>query len=488
MATNPNVRVTRSMTAAAQAAAAAANASGLPQLDTDLQFLVDTIFNCPAPPGETHNEMHRALIAQNVNSIHHLLTIPAHERNIWTYPEPQPNDASGNPVPDIDKALPKHHYGLFTTFVGYSLYRDIELKEPMDLTDFQNAITRDQFQQYRSSGHLIMYVNNQLPPTPSVRPRYGQTPAEEFLHGIKRDPTAFPHLKDAKDWDHYNRVLTAQAHVQKVETVLDPSYKPIGQQQHQLFRLQNDYMYAVFTTTLFLDQGKTLVRQFQSTRDAQKIYAALKEHCTKSVRADITAGDLLTAITNDRLTADTWSGTREAFLLHWLDLVRQHTELTSPNAPLTQEVLRTLLDNAVSFDPDLARVKATHRQLNIINPGMPMNYDSYVSLLQSTAETIDATGKPLASFPTNVASRRVYVADSAPPVISDFDHSTNPYSAFQSRSSLVPRLPPDLYSQLDPTTCRQRLNWQARKPCTRQKHTTKKWSWRRLLLWKSLMW
>ena len=239
-----------------------------------------------------------------------------------------------------------------------------------------------------------------------------------------------------------------------METVLDPSYKPIGQQQHQLFRLQNDYMYAVFTTTLFLDQGKTLVRQFQSTRDAQKIYAALKEHCTKSVRADITAGDLLTAITNDRLTADTWSGTREAFLLHWLDLVRQHTELTSPNAPLTQEVLRTLLDNAVSFDPDLARVKATQRQLNMINPGMPMNYDSYVSLLQSTAETIDATGKALASFPTNVASRRVYVAASAPPVISDFDHSTNPYSAFQSRSTSVPRLPPDLYSQLDPTTRR----------------------------------
>ena len=51
MATNPNVRVTRSMTAAAQTAAAAATASGLPQLDADLQYLIDTIFDCPAPTG-----------------------------------------------------------------------------------------------------------------------------------------------------------------------------------------------------------------------------------------------------------------------------------------------------------------------------------------------------------------------------------------------------------------------------------------------------
>ena len=253
------------MTAAAQTAAAAATASGLPQLDADLQYLIDTIFDCPAPTGQTHNEMHRALIGKNVNSIRDLLSIPATERNLLTYPEPQPNDANGNPVADMDKALPRHHYGLFNIFVGYSIYREMELQDPIDHNDFQNSVTYDDFQKYRGSAHSIFYINNQLPSAKSSQTRHQHTPAEEFVHSIKRDPSAFPHLKDAKDWDHYNRLLTAQAHVQKVEPILDPNYKPLGQQQHQLLCVQNDYMYAVFTKTLFLDQGKTLVRQFQHT-------------------------------------------------------------------------------------------------------------------------------------------------------------------------------------------------------------------------------
>ena len=246
MATNPNVRATRIMTAAAQTAAAAATASGLPQLDADLQYLVDTIFDCPAPTGQTHNEMHRALIGKNVNSIRDLLSIPATERNLWTYPEPQPNDENGNPVADMDKALPRHHYGLFNTFVGYSIYREIELQDPIDHNDFQNSVTYDDFQKYRGSAHSIFYINNQLPSAKSSQTRHQRTPAEEFLHGIKRDSSAFPHLKDAKDWDHYNRMLIAEAHAQKVEAVLDPTYKPLGSQQKDLFRLQNDFLYAVF--------------------------------------------------------------------------------------------------------------------------------------------------------------------------------------------------------------------------------------------------
>jgi hypothetical protein len=76
------------------------------------------------------------------------------------------------------------------------------------------------------------------------------------------------------------------------------------------------------------DQGKGLVRQYESTYDAQKVYAGLVTHASKSTKAAMDSTDLLSYITSVRLGDVTWKGTTHAFILHWENQLRKYVELT----------------------------------------------------------------------------------------------------------------------------------------------------------------
>ena len=113
-------------------------------------------------------------------------------------------------------------------------------------------------------------------------------------------------------------------------------------------------MYAVFEKTLMTDKGKSLVRTYQSTFDAQKIYQDLQAYALLSTKATLDASDLLSYIAST--TIDKWKGTVQKFILHWQDQVRKYHDLT-PSKPLTEEVQQTLLQNAVFHIPELHAVK-----------------------------------------------------------------------------------------------------------------------------------
>ena len=137
--------------------------NNLPPLDDDLKYLIDTIFNTPASPGELYNEMHLFLIHNKISSIAQLHAIGEHERKLWTYPVVQGYDSDGKSLPPLLKTLSSYHLGLFKTYEGYVLYRDMELDDQVDVYDFQNSVSRDEFIRYAASAHLIFFVNNQLP-------------------------------------------------------------------------------------------------------------------------------------------------------------------------------------------------------------------------------------------------------------------------------------------------------------------------------------
>ena len=79
-------------------------------------------------------------------------------------------------------------------------------------------------------------------------------------------------------------------------------------------------MYTVFEKALLTDKGKALVRQYQSTFDAQKIYKLLSNYAMHSTKASMDTSSRLSYITTTNLADGKWRGTSHAFILHWQNL------------------------------------------------------------------------------------------------------------------------------------------------------------------------
>jgi len=120
---------------------------------------------------------------------------------------------------------------------------------------------------------------------------------QEFRRGTKRDKTHYEDLKDDKYFNSWNRGFVATAHMHHTHLVLDSDYVPKEEIEIAVFKEMNMFMYAVMEDHLKTDKGKSLVSQYESTRDAQKIYRELKKHGLASTAAQISGDTLLQYIT-----------------------------------------------------------------------------------------------------------------------------------------------------------------------------------------------
>ena len=146
-------------------------------------------------------------------------------------------------------------------------------------------------------------------------------------------------------------------------------------------------MYAVFEKTLVTDKGKALVRQYQHSFDAQRIYKKLSEYAMKSTKATMDASSLLSYITTTNLVDGKWKGTTHAFILHWQDQIRKYHDLT-PQQVLSVDLQCTLLQNAVHPIMELWQFKLQADQFKT-QSGSTLTYDEYCSLLLSAAQQYD---------------------------------------------------------------------------------------------------
>ena len=185
--------------------------------------------------------------------------------------------------------------------------------------------------------------------------------AYEFKHSIKANITQFPTLKDDSGWDQWNQSTVAQARAQDLAHVLEHTYKPTGQDELELFQEKQKFMYAVFEKTLLTDKGKALVRQYQSTFDAQKIYDLLSNYAMHSTKTSMNASSLLSYITTTNLADGKWRGTSHAFILHWQDQIRKYHDL-APQQVLSADLQHMLLQNAVHPVMELRQVKLQAKQ------------------------------------------------------------------------------------------------------------------------------
>ena len=226
-------------------------------------------------------------------------------------------------------------------------------------------------------------------PTSSTR---AADPVMDFKKGIKRDPDAFCKLKDDKNWDAFLRSTKATARAQGVQQVLDPTYvpNPTDASAVALFDLQQAYMYSVAETTLLTDTGKKLVRNYESTYNAQSVYKDLIAHYEKSTKANLNASNLLTHVTSNRIDDGTWGGTAESYILNWVDKLRKYHALIDPTMHIQDPQVMTLLQNAVHGIRELREVKNRADLFKITN-GTDMTYQQYYDLLIGAAQQYDST-------------------------------------------------------------------------------------------------
>ena len=191
-------------------------------------------------------------------------------------------------------------------------------------------LTREQFDQFRVSKECGFLMENYKETgrmttkvlQSSTNAAKQDDPIKEFKKGIKRDPSVFIIFKDDRKWDQWNRSTTAHCCAQLLSEVLDSKYKPKNKEEELLFKLKQEYMYAVFEKTLLTDKGKSFVRQHEGDADAQAIYRKLKAHYLSSTTAAIDASRLLSYITSAQINDGHWRGDTHCYILHWQDQVR----------------------------------------------------------------------------------------------------------------------------------------------------------------------
>ena len=251
------------------------------------------------------------------------------------------------------------------------------------------ALTRDEFNEFRMSMPVIP------PPGAAAAAASSHARTPDTLYnwekGVKRDQSLFLEFKLEKQWEHFWIHTMAQAAAQNIAEVLDPTYRPT-QAERPIFDKKQEYMTAVLVRVLQTDMGKSLVRKYAATHDAQSILRDLKAYQNQSTKSAIKSSDLLTWVTGTKLDLNKWNGTTEKFLLFWQEQVRLWEEL-NPTQTLADPLKKTMLENAVSEIPELRQVKQQATQA-AVKDGTPITCDQCSALLLSASQDFD---KSLAS-------------------------------------------------------------------------------------------
>jgi len=130
-----------------------------------------------------------------------------------------------------DIPLGRAHQSLLYIFCHYC---DHQTHIDTPIRDDWTAITADDFNDYCTGPDYsaIQCTGAPLPPpltnSASQPVRTMPSPIEIFKCGIKQDPALFTAIKDGKQFDSWQHSTIAQARVQDVADILDPSFAPLS--------------------------------------------------------------------------------------------------------------------------------------------------------------------------------------------------------------------------------------------------------------------
>ena len=356
---------------------------------------------------------------------------------------------------------PQYEIAFFDMLQAWNTY----LLEKLDVKEVdwleKSTINEDSFREYRVS--IYNPYDSSAPPPPtapsqSTQSKYSTsqryTLAQEFRKGIKRDKSHYVILKNEKQWDDWKRKTVSTIHAHNCAKVINPSYNPSTPEEKELFLEQNTYLYDVLNTVLQTTMGKHYVRQFESTRNAQKVWSEFDKYMKHSTRGDIELSGLLSDLTSLRLSSN-YRGTTQDFIADWMNKLRRYEQLTPLSAHFPDPLKKTMLQNAIANISAFSIVK-TNEQLEIAKGRGPLTFPVYVTLLRDAATAYDDNISPGKSQPRRLVNMHetdhgtVYEYENEDIVhqgMEDFDDSYG-YQAYAineaSRRPLAPRRRPSL--------------------------------------------
>ena len=135
-------------------------------------------------------------------------------------------------------------------------------------------------------------------PSPSMSsPIY--TELASFKRSIKREASSYSTLKDERYFEKFQRDLFITAKSHDVSEILDPTFTPgPSPEEKELFEAKQVFMYKVFNETLLTDMGRTKVRKYLKTTDAQAVWKEYSEYMTTASKGASEKRKLTQYITN----------------------------------------------------------------------------------------------------------------------------------------------------------------------------------------------
>ena len=133
--------------------------------------------------------------------------------------------------------------------------------------------------------------------TPMRSPIYMEIAS--FKKGIKSEAFAYSILKDERFFDKFQRDLFITAKSHDVSEMLDPTFTPDPSLEEQdLFYVKQTFMYKVFNETLLTDMGRTKVRKYLKTTDAQAVWKEYSAYMTTESKGASEKRKLTQYVTN----------------------------------------------------------------------------------------------------------------------------------------------------------------------------------------------
>ncbi len=132
-----------------------------------------------------------------------------------------------------------------------------------------------------------------------------------------------------------------------------------------------------------MDKGKALVRAHHPTSNAQAINKELSKYVLQSTKASLDSVLLLAYITYAKLGNGKWKRTTHAFVLHWQDQMQLFGEFVGTPTYYADNLLPTMLKNAVTKISELHSVKAQADQ-HWTQTRKALTYPQYCQLLETT--------------------------------------------------------------------------------------------------------
>jgi hypothetical protein len=123
-----------------------------------------------------------------------------------------------------------------------------------------------------------------------------------------------------------------------------------SQSDDELFTSQQTYMYFVLIDRLQTETAQAMLREHETDKNSQKIIAEIVDYYEKSSKAKNRASTLFSQITSMKIHTTRWNGTMRAFILHWVDKVREYHRLSGPSNVINEFWLPFLLLLRVTDD------------------------------------------------------------------------------------------------------------------------------------------